>query len=241
MIYLLYLTYKSIMPQKSIKIGVIIGAGSGKRLAGIFEEFLTKLAQSHGVKVEFLKDPDENASPPYYHSYQSLEAHCIEEISKGNSANFKEISEKEVEVLFNTVTKWHEAGVKAIFRTAINAETLYLFRQKVKAIKEFTINTQHGRKILFIRDQTEGFYANKSYSVNEEAGEITFEGKYSKVYQQEIVEYAARRASEKFNGQPFKKWAIYKHHLFGDTLHSWIKEVDKELTLYQPDTGLTGS
>lgn len=222
------------MPQKSIKIGIIIGAGSGKRLAGIFEEFLTKLGQKHGVKVKCLKDPDEKDLRPYYHSYQSLEA-----ISGGDSAVFKTTSEKEVEALFKTVTKWHKAGVKAIFRTAINAETLYLFRQEVKAIKEFTINTQHGRKILFIRDQTEGFYANTKYFVNEEVGEITFEGKYSKVYQQEIVKYAARRAYEKFNGLPFEKWAIYKHHLFGDALQSWLREADEDIIVYQPDTGLT--
>lgn len=169
-----------------------------------------------------------------YHSYQSLEKE-----TGGDSNEFKKISKEETIRLEKKVRDWYKDGFATIFRTAINAETLYLFRQNVKAIKEFSLKTLHGREILFIRDQTEGFYANTNYNVDEKKGEIHFEGKYTKSHQQEVIKYAIRQAEEKFKHKEFEKWAIYKYHLFGDALKEWAVEVDKDMIVYQPDTGLT--
>lgn len=218
--------------KEPIKIGIIIGAGTGWRLAEIFREFLSKIVRKHDAEVSFVEGLGLDNKP--FHSYQSLE----KEAGK-DSELFKKISWDEVAHLEDTMIQWYSQNVRAIFRTAINAETLYIFRQRVKAVKEFSLNTLHGRRILFVRDQAEGFYANTAYSVNEGAGEIHFEGKFTKEHQQQVVRYAIRRAEEKFKGQTFRKWAIYKHHLFGDALQDWVREVDKDIEVYQPDTGLT--
>jgi hypothetical protein len=112
--------------EPPIKIGLIIGAGTGPRLAYIFKDFLFGLAQKQGINLEFLEDP--LPGEKLYHSYQSLE---IE--TGGDSNQFKEISERETIRLEKKVRDWYKDGFATIFRTAINAETLYLFRQNVKS------------------------------------------------------------------------------------------------------------
>lgn len=170
---------------------------------------------------------------PYYHSYQSLE-----QIAAGNSTAFRRISGEEVSRLKDIVFKWAKEERTTFFRTSINAETLYTFRQEVKAVKEFSLNTP-SRKVLFIRDQAEGFYANINYDVDDKKGQIKFDGEFTRTHQQKVVEYALQRADQKFGIGNYIKWAMYKHHLFGDALQQWIREIDNDISIYQPDTGLT--
>lgn len=223
------------MVNETVKIGIIVGAGTGGQLANIFKDFLSRLVAKYTDKsVEFLDDLDENEHPFVYHSYQSLVT------ATGNdTSQFNKISRSEVARLVNLTKKWHKSGVKTIFRTSINAEALYLFRQKVKAVKIFGLETVSGSRILFVRDQTEGFYANTVFNLSKDLNEIYFSGKFTKEHQQRVMRYAINEANIFMQEQPFEKWAIYKYHLFGNILEKWLLEVDNAIIANQPDNGLT--
>jgi len=133
---------------------------------------------------------------------------------------------------------WHEAGVNVIFRTSINAEALYQFRQEVKAVKVFGIETPVGSRILFIRDQAEGFYANQSYTIGVEESSIKFQGVYTKQHQQAVANFALREAQKFMGDIPYQKWAIYKYHLFANLIEKWMQEVDQTFISLQPDNGI---
>ena len=217
---------KEQLVKKSIKVGIAIGGGTGLQLTKIFEDCLKKMAQKADVDITF-----EKSAAPYYSSYEDIK----------KFENTKDQSIKEAESLHDQYTKWFGSydapTIDTVFRTSVNAEALYLFRQKVGAIKEILIPTDNGNRILLIRDQTEGFYSNTSYEITDE--EITFSGKYSKKHLQKVIALISARARRVFEGSDYLKWYIAKHHLFGYTLEVWCKEIDRSFDLIQPDTGLT--
>ncbi len=227
---------------KQINIGIIRGAGVGNKLADVFIRFLELVIDKENtkrltcnepyLKVNFHEDKDRQGRPYVYDSFKSLTEY---------NKDFKKKSQEDAEKLESTVKKWFlDHDIKTIFRTSINAEALYLFRQKVKAIKEIALETPVGGRMLIIRDQAEGFYANSTYSAHEEL--IHFGGFYTKFHQQKLVEYALTKASNHFGEHEFKCLAIYKFHLFGNFLENWIMEAaEKRCTIipYQPDNGLT--
>ncbi|MCB9353083.1 MAG: hypothetical protein H6575_00760 [Lewinellaceae bacterium] len=221
------------LTNEVIKVGVIVGAGTGRRLADIFKTFLQGLVDAYSdrpIKFEF--DMNDDGSEYMYHSYQSLL-----DAAGDDTAKFDELSTKQAERLVGLTTKWYNKGVRTIFRTSVNAEALYLFRQKVKAVKEFGLETNSGSRILFVRDQAEGFYANESYRIENDA-EIHFNGSFTKAHQQQVSEYALQAAQRFIGENRFRKWALYKHHLFGNVLENWIRDVDPEIKAFQPDNGL---
>lgn len=226
---------KTPFPSSTVKIGVIVGAGTGRRLANIFKEFLDGLVRFYlNQTVLFLEGDNLKDLPYQYHSYKTIVEAVESDVSKYNT-----ISQEEVGRLLDTTQNWFREGVRTIFRTSINAEALYLFRQEVGAIKEFGLETNSGGKILFVRDQAEGFYANKQYRIIAGEEEIYFSGTFSKKHQKKIAEHAFASAKAFMENREFQTWAIYKHHLFGDVIHKWLKEVDPGIQAFQPDTGLT--
>lgn len=222
------------LQKEPVKIGVIVGAGTGRRLADIFKSFLKGLVEKYSnAQVKFVEDLRSDGSPYVYHSYMTLV-----DFAKGDALAFNKESRKEVRRLLRLTKGWHSEGVRTIFRTSINAEALYLFRQKVRAVKVFGLETPSGGRLLFVRDQTEGFYANTSYQISERADKVTFEGRYTRAHQQEVVRYALQAAKEFMGERPYEKWAVYKHHLFADLFGKWFKEVDSSFISLQPDNGL---
>lgn len=221
--------------QETIKIGIIVGAGTGLRLTEVFKMFMQAMVGQYANKnIEFLEDLKEDRTPYIYHSYQSLV-----DFAGNDSEVFDTESKKEVERLHALAKRWHEAGVNVIFRTSINAEALYQFRQEVKAVKIFGIETPVGSRILFIRDQAEGFYANQSYTIGSEESSIQFQGVYTKQHQQQVAKFALREAHKFMGDAPYQKWAIYKHHLFANLIEKWMHSVDQTFISYQPDNGIT--
>lgn len=220
--------------NNKLQIGLIVGAGTGKDLTDIFKEFLGLIVKKHSTfQVEFITQNNPDGTQYIYHSYTSL----IKEI-QGDFKLSAAKSQEEVSHLLKTTKEWYKRGVRVVFRTAVNAETLYIFRQKVKAVKVFAIETLTGTRIIFIRDQAEGFYANKSYY--SDGVKIKFNGVFSKDHHQMLVKYSIKFADEFFKSyKGYQKWAIYKFHLFGNHIEDWVKEIDEGITTCQPDTGLT--
>ena len=206
-----------------ISLGIVIGGGTGELLANIFSDCMNFFAEFKGKKINLLKTPK-----PYFSSYNDILKY----------PDTKEQSKKEATELFEIYRLWfEELKIEHIFRTSINAEALYIFRQMSKAMKKTVIMTDHEDHILFFREQSEGFYANTEYNVEEEI--ITFKGQYSKQTTQEQIKFAIEMADNAFGKDNYLKCALFKYHLFGDKIEKWIKEIDPLFNVLQPDTGLT--
>jgi hypothetical protein len=121
-------------------------------------------------------------------------------------------------------------GGRLIFRTAVNAETLYALRRQLQAIKVSHVSLGR-RRVTFIRDQHQGFYACDCW--NQQDGAIRFQGSFHEVGLQRIYDYAAAEASA-WLGPDAETWFVYKHHLFGNSFVSWISEICPRAAVLQP-------
>ena len=208
------------------KIGLVRGAGTGSRLADIFTSYLSLLAKANKSSYKVYEDLDSSGEPYIYHSY-----HSIVRATQNDIATFKEVSDEEADRLKNLAQKWFREGVEVSFRTSVNAESLYRYRQEVQAVKEISFFTEQGVKVMIVRDQAEGFYANRRYIYNSD--DIEFSGTYSREYQTRFAKWALDHAKKNLQAQ-HKKWAIYKNHLFGNILEEWFKGTDASLKTFQP-------
>ena len=245
-----------------------MGGGSGKILAKVFQDFLevmvTKYVPNHKVTwyfqkgtktIENLKEDD------IYSSYQLLLERGKELVQKKYKIPteiqiaeiLQQISIAEAQQLYQDNLYFLKQGVRTVFRTSVNAEALYEFRQQVGAVKEILLNKQdfnvfddlsHSktRKILLLRDQSEGYYANTSYKIKNHGNKeeiIEFKGKYSKVQIRRLVEFAKKRGDSRFGRKNYSIWASYKNHLFSNRISAWFEEFDPKIQVFQPDTGFT--
>lgn len=217
--------FEKLQNHTPVKIGIIKGKGIGPIISDIFAEYLKSLDALSSISTHLILE-NEN----FYHSYDSINT----EIQKG--AHSTDISHSEANLLFETYSNWFQnEGVKVVFRTSINAEALYLFRQEARVIKEFCIRTRFGRKILIVRDQSEGFYANTQCHITPE--KVIFKGEFTQAHHQEMIR-TAHSIGKKCLAKGYETWALYKFHLFGVSLKNWFTKIDKSIKLFQPDTGL---
>ena len=236
--------------KRIINIGILRGHGTGDQLATILQDFILTIQDAYTVsigqlnhQIVFIEDKDDKTGRiNHYHTYQSL----INEFGnfEDSKKRIKEASFKDALRIKKVYEDWSkQKGITTVFRTAINAESLYQIRQEVKAIKEFRLKTLYNKKILIIRDQAEGFYANIDTN-NDSGEEILFQSKYTKKHQQRVADFILKQLRDPKQprwdlGKEFVTWAIYKHHLFGNTIENWFHEIDKNIKVLQPDTGLT--
>ncbi len=199
------------------KIGVVVGEGTGREIANIFKESLYKIAEISNNQVEVVE------CDHIFDSYESLKSQSLEKI--------EEKKEKDLEALQTFYKEFYSSGGRVIFRTAINAETLYQFRYIGKAMK--LINFQVGKKtVLLMRDEMQGFYANNQYKLD--TTKIKFSGSFSKENFQLILTSAIKEAEEILI-RPFEIWVTYKHHLFANIIEKWINEINSRAHIYQPN------
>jgi tartrate dehydrogenase/decarboxylase/D-malate dehydrogenase len=125
---------------------------------------------------------------------------------------------------------FHRDGGRLIFRTAVNAETLYALRREFEAVKVSHVSLGRCR-VTFVRDQFQGFYACDSWHPRD--GAIRFEGSFHQAALERIYGYAAAEASA-WLGPDAETWFVYKHHLFGNGLVSWIAEICPRAAVLQP-------
>jgi len=205
------------MKTKIIKIGLVVGKGTGRELVDVLYDFSAFLSSSLPIKVQFELCQHE------FYTYDSIKNYKYHEIET--------IVQDELQKLWDFYISFYKSGGRVIFRTAINAETLYLLRQKGFAIKVFEFELPRGSKILMMRDSAQGYYANYNYSVNE--NEINFAGIYSKQLFERIVNCANDLAKK--NLKDFDVWVIYKHHLFANIIENWVKELLPHAKVLQPN------
>ena len=137
---------------------------------------------------------------------------------------------RDLEELARFYRCFYGAGGRFVFRTAVNAETLYALRRQLEAIKISDISL-NGRRVTLVRDQHQGFYACDSW--HDRDGAIDFQGSFHKVKLRRIHDYAAGEASA-WLGPDAETWFVYKHHLFANNFVCWISEICPRAVVLQP-------
>ncbi|KOC14743.1 isochorismatase family hydrolase [Aspergillus flavus AF70] len=196
------------MTLKNLRLGIAIGHGTGRELTVVFKKVIQELAREHSLQVDFIE------SSRIYHSYHSLTT------SRGEKDLIQHIAE-ETTLDAEGYRKFCETatanGIAAIFRTAIHAQSLYLVRGQLKAVKIENFNLGDSNALLFIRDEAQGFYAGEN-------------------------EYHDKRAKEEWGVENVPKTVtlVYKFHLFDGVFQAWAPHWQHrfgiELDFIQPDT-----
>lgn len=199
------------------KVGLIVGSGTGRELADVFRDGVRRMAAMLGRDVEVVECEHEFNS--YHHLIDSTP-----ELIEG-------IVTDDLQRLGDFYRDFYRSGGRAVFRTAINAETLYRFRRVGNAVKTVYIPRRR-KRLLMVRDQTQGFYANDSCHVGD--GEIDFRGSFSREKFQLVAGHSLEQA-DKFLRHPYDVWVVYKHHLFANLIESWTRELFDGAKVYQPN------
>lgn len=202
------------------KIGLITGGGTGSELGKYFKLVCNAIAEANDLRIDIIEYP--HVFKTYY------------DVRNLNRDEVGQIVKEDCNKLQKAYRQFHNDGCNVIFRTALNAETLYLARRQMRGIKIVPIQVG-AHKITFVRDLMQGFYTQDYYNVS--ANEINFTGSFSVDKFNTIINYLKGNLI-KFPTGEIPLWFLYKHHLFGNTIESWIKNQLPDAEVYQPDTGI---
>lgn len=211
--------------RRTLAVGLAVGHGTGPELASVFEKVILQLASLCSLDIE-LRRPSR-----IYHSYLSLlsSASCQEEIDEAtlqDATHYESFCKEEA-----------ARGTRCIFRTAITAESLYLVRQNLEAVKIERFD--HGQaSMLLVRDQAQGFYTGSNHI---DKGIISRTCQFSKALTSRIISYSLERARQVWaNATVDSVVLVYKHHLFSGIFDVWAREWSQEFSIkiecIQPDT-----
>ena len=206
--------------KKLVQFGLIKGGGTGDEIYEIFKALVGAFASKFDLEVK-IKELEE--VPNTYFELEKMEL---------SPDQVNEIEEKEAQMMADFLFSIYEEGYNAVFRTAINAGTLYQLRRKIKSIKSMKLKTLD-HDVLLIRDQAQGFYAIDSKKEDEEY--ITLECSYTKEFFNELIKFSHDEGSKNLQDD-YRLLAIYKYHLF-NKLQRWFRNYE-DVELYQPDSGL---
>ncbi|MFJ7125973.1 isocitrate/isopropylmalate family dehydrogenase [Streptomyces sp. NPDC098101] len=213
-------------------IGLAVGHGTGPELADVFERVLNTFAASRpdGAGGSGSSGVDVVRSPRLYHSYVSLRrGHDV--------AATQRLTAEDAEHYEAWCRELAGRGTTAVFRTAINAQSLYLVRRRLRAVK-VDLLTADGRSLLLVRDQAQGFYTGENTHV---PGEVTRTLTFSHEITGAVVEHALERARRTWpDGRIGRIVMAYKFHLLDGAFDAWVAELSERLgvriEVFQPDT-----
>lgn len=204
----------------TMQIGIIEGGGTGVELAEVFRRAVATMAEPHGLKPQFtIHDHRMRTYSGIHLAEPSVIAKSVEE---------------DVASMQRFFEAFHDRGGHAVFRTAVNAQALYVLRRRLKAVKVVPLHIK-GKNLLFVRDEIQGYYANETAAIGED--EVRFEGRFRKEALAQVLE-CAKASAARFGMTDAEKMLIYKHHLFGNRLEQWTRSLTPDANIYQPDTGI---
>jgi hypothetical protein len=220
-------------------IGVIEGGGTGPELAEVFEKVVSTIYKKEtGKDVEFLSFKKQFGYNPK--TFLKLKK---EYYTKPYSF-VKKICDKDV----NNILKFDDILLSkngiGIFRTAINAETLYYLRKQTKTVKVVPLKIKKENKevdVFFIRDQIQGYYTTEKIKTTKKGIEIT------SIFREELFDIILNFVKEKAIELGFENSTIlflYKFHIMGIELQKMIdsamrkSKLKNEYLVMQPDSGI---
>ncbi|GGX81580.1 isocitrate/isopropylmalate family dehydrogenase [Streptomyces minutiscleroticus] len=205
-------------------VGLAVGRGTGPELAAVFERVLGALTTAHPTGVEVVR------SERLYHSYVSLrEEYGVDRI--------RELTAQDADHYERFCRRLSEDGADVVFRTAINAQSLYLVRRRLRAVK-VDLLTAGEKSLLLVRDQAQGFYTGENrHTPHEVTRTLTF----SRETTEAVVGYALERARREWgDGRVARVVMAYKFHLLDGAFDAWVADLadrlDVRIEVFQPDT-----
>ncbi|WP_433351839.1 isocitrate/isopropylmalate family dehydrogenase [Microtetraspora malaysiensis] len=205
-------------------IGLAVGRGTGPELAAVFERVLGRITDVYSVEIGITR------SERVYHSYSSLKADAgieqIRELTREDADHYAEFCREQAAL-----------GVPAIFRTAINAQSLYLVRRRLQAVKVDAI-TASNASLLLVRDEAQGFYTGENTHI---PGALIRTMAFSREITEKVIAFAVQRARQQWpDGEIDEIVMAYKFHLLDGALEEWVAESAArhgvEIRLFQPET-----
>ena len=127
------------------RVGYIAGRGTGEELADVFERVMIYLSSRYSISIELQR------SPRVFHSYNSLMSDF------GNQRDIEYETTEDAKQYEDFCRTQAAQGTQVIFKTAINAQSLYLVRQRLQAVKVECFNRDENA-LLLVRDESQGFY-----------------------------------------------------------------------------------
>ncbi|SDG98214.1 Isocitrate/isopropylmalate dehydrogenase [Sinosporangium album] len=205
-------------------IGLAVGRGTGPELAAVFERVLARINDIYDVGIQLTR------SERLYHSYSSLKADTgieqTRELTREDADHYAEFCRTQAAL-----------GVPAVFRTAINAQSLYLVRRRLQAVK-IDLITAPDTSLLLVRDAAQGFYTGENTHV---PGALVRTMTFSREITEKIIAFAVRRARQEWpDGGADEIVMAYKFHLLDGALDEWVAQSAARhgvaIRLCQPDT-----
>ena len=209
-----------------LRVGLAVGAGTGPELADVFTNVISRIAGLYGLTIQLER------SSRTYHTYFSL-------LDVDDQQVIRDRVLEDVKDYENFCLQEIARGTRVIFRTAINAQSLYIVREHFEALK-FEHFPQGPNGLLFVRDQAQGFYTGTNqYDATTET--ITRTCTFTKEMTKRIIAYSLDYAHKLWGPTSVDKVTmVYKFHLFDGTFSLWAAQLSKELGVkvhfVQPDT-----
>jgi isocitrate/isopropylmalate dehydrogenase len=205
-------------------IGLAVGRGTGPEIADVFEEVLTRIGNAFSTEIDIAR------SPRTYHSYFSLK-------TEGGTDRIRQLTREDADHYEEFCRHQAQAGVPAVFRTAINAQSLYLVRQRLQAVKVDTITTAK-TSLLLVRDEAQGFYTGENEHT---PGTVTRTTVFSREITEKVLTFALQRAWVEWPDTGADRIVLaYKFHLLDGAFGDWVAEIAERhgvrVELCQPDT-----
>ncbi|ARF71064.1 isocitrate dehydrogenase [Kitasatospora albolonga] len=208
-------------------IGLAVGRGTGPEVAAVFERVLGTLARLYGTEIGVVR------SPRTYHSYVSLKA-------EGDVERVRRLTEEDAGHYEEFCRTQAALSTPAVFRTAVNAQSLYLVRQRLQAVKVDALPPGDGAaaSLLLVRDQAQGFYTGENQHLD---GVVRRTMEFSRDLTEKVLSYAVGRAWQQWpDTGPARIVMAYKFHLLDGALDSWVTDIaaryEVPVGLFQPDT-----
>ncbi|GIK00356.1 hypothetical protein Aspvir_004379 [Aspergillus viridinutans] len=220
------------MTIKNLRLGLAIGHGTGQELIAVFKKVIQALASKHPLNVEFIE------ASRIYHSYHTL---TVSGVEKDLVKHIADETSQDAEDYRNFCETAAANGIAAIFRTAIHAQSLYLVRDQLNAVKIEHFDLGNSNALLFVRDEAQGFYAGVN-EYHDDSHSITRTSPFRRSTFDQILAYALQRAAEEWgeHNVPKSVTLVYKFHLFDGVFQAWAPHWTSrfgiDVDFIQPDT-----
>ena len=209
-----------------MKIGLAIGGGTGPELADVFELTMACFAEVHRATFEIVRGSH------LYRTYFDVAGNTPWAAATAAALDARAYEEFLLEI----------AGkdVRAVFRTAFNAESIYMARECLRSVKVEQLPFAHGN-FLLVRDQAQGFYAGRNNAAESFPDVIIRTCEFRRDITESVLDFALREATEAWGSEASMRVVlVYKFHLLDNRFMHWIEDFAQarsvRLELFQPDT-----
>lgn len=213
--------------KNRVTVGLAVGEGTGPELAAVFRTAVAEIGQIHGRTIDLIECP---------HRFRTF-------VAIGStvtpSADVIRMMYEDCDAYEAFVRELPKQGASVLFRTAINAESLYLVRERLEGLKLEQLPWAGG-EIFLVRDEAQGFYGGRNSEDSDSVIRRTCE--FRREWTERLLDYARQLAARHFGGAEAIDHIIlaYKFHLLDNRFASWVADYGRrqgiKLHLFQPDT-----